>query len=79
MITINEIKKLTEFQKEVFMTKEDGKEIKESLGTIQTSLDNLAKDVKDLKQEKTVINYRMKNVENWVDKASPKLGLGFKH
>lgn len=86
MITDEEIKKLTNYQlevfKDVFVTKEDFEAvegIKTSVNTLQTSVDNIARDIKDLKGEKTVINYRMKNAEDWIDQASPKLGLEFKH
>lgn len=85
MFTDEDIKKLTNYQlevfKDVFVTKEDFGvvgEIKTSLNTLQTSVDNMAKDIKDLKGEKTIMNYRMKNAEDWIDKASPKLGLEFK-
>ena len=79
MLTKKDIENLTEYQKHVFVTKDDMEEVTTKPTTIQTSIDNLTKDVKDLKQEKTIINHRMKNAENWIDIASPKLGLEFKH
>ena len=79
MLSIEDIKKLTEYQKEVFVTKDDFEDFKGSFSKLQTSVDNIAKDVKDIKEDKVIMNSRMKNVENWVDKASPKLGLDFKH
>ena len=83
MLTPEDIENLTKYQKEVFVTKEDvedaTEEIKTSLLTLVTSVDNIAKDVKILKDEKLVRNDRIKNLENWTDIASPKLGLEFKH
>lgn len=49
MITIDEIKKLTEYQKDVFMTKEDGKGLEDKIDKIQTTLDGFAKTSKDNK------------------------------
>lgn len=83
MITTSDIKRITAYQlevfKDVFMTKEDGKRLEERIDKVQTTVDGLVKDVKDLKDDKTVTNYRMKNVENWIDQASPKINLKFKH
>ena len=83
MLTPEDIKNLTEYQKTVFATKEDfedvTEELKTSFSTLITSVDNIAKDVKILKDEKLVRNDRIKNLENWTDKASTKLGLDFKH
>ena len=79
MLTIEDIKKLTEYQKEVFVTKRDFEEFKGDFSKLQTSVDNMAKDVKDMKEDKVIINNRMKNAEDWIDKATPKLGLEFKH
>lgn len=78
-MTIEEIKKLTEYQKEVFVTKEDNKTLEDKIDKIQTTLDGFAKTSTDNKQEITVLNHRMKATENWIDKASSKLGLEFKH
>jgi len=83
MFTDDDIKKLTNYQldvfKGVFVTKDDFVELKDGVNLLQTSVDNIAKDVKDLKEEKLIINNRMKNAEDWIDKASPKLGIEFKH
>jgi chromosome segregation ATPase len=118
MLEAEDIKKLTEYQlkayKEVFLTKEDGKEIRadvqklqadvsvlkadvfvvkedqaemkvtmNSLETkidkVQNSLDAVLKDKQTRDQEVLVLNHRMKNTEDLLDKAAPKLGLDFKH
>ena len=79
MLTKRDIENLTEYQKHVFVTKEDNKKVETKIDKIQTTVDVLVKDVKDLKDEMMIVNHRMKNVENWVDEASPKLGLKFEH
>ncbi len=83
MITQKDIEALTKYQKEVFkdvfFTKEDGKKIESKIDKIQITADTLVKDAKDLKDDKLIMNHRMKKVEDWVDKASPKLGLKFEH
>lgn len=83
MFTDEDIKNLTNYQldvfKDVFMTKENGEKLEGKIDKIQTTLDGFAKTSKDNKQEIIVLNHRMKATENWTDKASPKLGIGFKH
>lgn len=83
MLSTEEIKKLTEYQvevfKDVFATKDDIKEIDGKLNTLQTSVDSLSKDKAANEQERTVGNHRIKELEDWVDKAAPKIGLEFQH
>jgi hypothetical protein len=80
MITDKDIKKLTAYQlevfKDVFVTSDV---FDEKINKLQSSVDNIAKDVKVLKDDNLVMNHRVKKIENWVDKASPKLGLKFDH
>jgi predicted nucleic acid-binding Zn-ribbon protein len=83
MLTDKDIQKLTKYLlevfKDVFLTKKDGEIIDRKLNMLQTSIDNISKDVRELKDEKLILNHRMKNTENWIDQASPKLGIEFKH
>ena len=83
MLTTDEIKKLTEYQvevfKDVFATKEDIKEIKTSLNTLQTSVNNLSKESLTNEDERRISNRRIKDLENWADKAAPKVGIAFDH
>ncbi len=55
MLTTEEMKKLIKYQvevfKDVFATKDDIKEVKKSLNTLQTSVDNLSLDKKTKEQE----------------------------
>lgn len=83
MLSTDEIKKLTEYQvevfKDVFVTKDDIKDINGKLNNLQTSVDNLSKDKKDKIDEIITINRRLKETENWIDKAAPKLDIKFDH
>ena len=83
MLSADEIKKLTEYQvevfKDVFATKEDIKEIKTSLNTLQTSVNNLSKESLTNEDERRISNRRIKDLENWADKAAPKVGIAFDH
>jgi hypothetical protein len=82
-MTIQEIEALTEYQKnvfkDVFMTKEDGQKLEGKIDNIQTTLDGLAMQTKSNGQELAVLNNRMKRAEDWIDKASPKVGVKFEH
>ncbi|GEM_PF-1534743 len=90
MLTAEDIKKITqaqiEAQKEIFFTKgemdekfysKSGMDVKFS--NLQTSVDAIAKDKDISTTEATVLSHRMKEAENWIDKAAPKLGIKFEH
>ena len=83
MIDTEDIKKLTKYLteafKDVFMTQEQGKKLEIKIDKIQTSLDAVLKDKKTRDGEVAVLNYRMKNAEDFIDKAAPKLGLKYEH
>ncbi len=87
MLTPEDIKKLTEFQlgvfKDVFLTSEEFQEhaaiLNEKFSNLQTSVDAIAKDNLTKGQEQASIAYRVKTVEEWIEKATPKLDLEFKH
>lgn len=83
MITNADIKKLTNYQlevfKDVFSTKEDHDNLVEKVDKVQAALVDIAKDVKVLKDEKLISEKRLKSTEDWIDKASPKLGLELGH
>lgn len=82
-MTIKEIEALTEYQKEVYkdviMTKEDGKILELKIDKIQTTIDGITKLSKDNRDENIVLNKRMKSAEDWIDNASPKIGLKLEH
>jgi len=83
MLNIEDIKKLTKYQvevfKDVFVTKDDFRKTDVKIDEIQISLDVVLNDKKTRDQEVAVLNYRMKKTEDFLDKAAPKLGLKFGH
>jgi hypothetical protein len=87
MLTPEDIKNLTKYQtevfKDVFATKKDMdagfEKLDRKLSNLQTSVDAIAKDNLSKSQKVPVLGYRIKEVENWVDKAAPKLGIKFVH
>jgi hypothetical protein len=90
MLTKDDIQQITnaqiEAQKEIFFTKEEmdekfysKPEMDEKFKNLQTSIDAIAKDNNTKNQEFLVQKDRIKKVENWVDKAAPKIGVKFEH
>lgn len=83
MLTTQDIKKLTEYLEQVFATKADLEKLDLKFTglflNLQASVDSIVKDNHTKVQELPVLNHRMKKVENWIDKASPKLGIKFGH
>ncbi len=83
MIDIEDIKKITEYQievfKDVFLTKEDGKKFEARFDRIQNSLDAVLKDKQGKDQEMIILNYRVKKAEDLLDQVAPKLGLKYEH
>ena len=83
MLETEDIKKLTEYQvevfKDVFATKEDLKKTDAKIGQIQSTLDAVLKDKKDRDAEIVTLNHRMKNAEDFLDKTAPKLNIEYRH
>jgi outer membrane murein-binding lipoprotein Lpp len=50
-----------------------------TVNTLQKSVDGIAKDNKTKEEETKVLNYRMKQAEDVLDKVAPKLGLKYEH
>lgn len=83
MLGTEDITRLTKYQiavfKDVFFTKEDGQKLEAKVDIVQNSIDAILKDKQTRDQEVTVLNHRMKETEDFLDKAAPKLGLEFKY
>lgn len=80
MLTSEDIKNITdaqiEAQKEVFYTKE---ELDTKFSNLQTSVDAIALGKKNETDKNKVLEHRIKNAEDFIDLAAPKLDLEFKH
>ena len=81
MLTPEDIKNLTEYQKEIFVTKDEFQEafgeLKQSIKTLQIAVDGIAKISKDDADEIASAQYRLDKVESWVSKAAPKVDVRF--
>lgn len=82
MFTIEQLKQLSDFLihefKEVFATKEDLKFLDDKINTLQNTMDSVAKLAHDNNDEIAALGGRLDNVEDWVEKAAPKIGLEYK-
>jgi deoxyhypusine synthase len=82
-MTFEEIKKLTEYQieifKDVFVTKDEFGEMKLSFNRLQNTVDRILKETLTIRQEMASMNHRLTKTENWIDKAAPKVGVPFEH
>ena len=69
MLDTHDIKKLTEYQlevfKNVFMTKEDGKGLENKIDRMQPTIDGIAKMTHDNNQEIIVLNHKIQNGKPW--------------
>jgi pimeloyl-CoA synthetase len=77
MLTKEDIENLARYFKEIFATKADLAQLEGRFDVLQTSVDKIVKDNEKFFQELKVMNYRVKNVESWIDKAAPKVGIHF--
>lgn len=81
MLTPEDIKNLTEYQlevyKDVFVTKEDFNKVDKGLGNVQTSLEGLALEVKNISDTMPTINHRLEKTEDWIEQTAPKVGVNF--
>lgn len=83
MLTPKELERLANYLvvvfKDIFATKEDFNELKNSFSELQSSVDAIARDKTKREQEAIIMAYRMKNAEDWIDLAAPKVGVEFSH
>lgn len=75
MLTIEDIQKLIEAEKEVFTTKEDFEEIKQLFSNLQTSVDTYAKKADTYFQEMAAMKYALNRHEEWIKKIAEKVGM----
>lgn len=83
MLTADDIKKLTDYQlvvfKDAFATKDGIKNLDTKIDALLTSVDAITKHDKDRDEGATVLDKRIKNTEDWIDQAAPKVGVKFQH
>lgn len=82
MITTEDLQKLISGLKEFFYSKEDMDvkfgELKQGFNSLQTSVDAYAKKADLYYQEMAVMRHRMERMEEWIQKASQKIGVEYK-
>ncbi len=75
MLTIEDIQKLIEAEKEVFTTKEDFEEIKQMFSNLQTSVDAYANKADTYFQEMVALSHKVNRIEKWVQQIAGKVGI----
>ena len=82
MLTQGDIKDLISAQSKVFATKDDVGQLKEHISRVEekvdsliTSVDGLAKLVKDFRDEHIVLHRRIEMLETWARKVSAQVGI----
>ena len=82
MLTKKDIENLTYYlidvMKDHFMTKEDGKILHEQIHKLQTTMDGVVKLVKNHDEEIVIHNHKLKEIDNFLVKAGPKIKLEYK-
>jgi len=82
MLTREDIENLIKAEKEIFVTKQDLQELEDKLSgeinVVKTSVDGLVKIVKNNGLEIKSLNYRVTRLEEWTEKAAPKIGIDLK-
>lgn len=81
MLTTKDVNKLIEVMKTTFATKDEMNagfnEMNKKFTQLQTSVDGILKIAKDHPQEIASVGSRVDNLERWVKKASPKVGVEY--
>jgi len=79
MLSIEDIKKITEAQREVFATKEDFEvfrdEMRKNFADLLTSVDTYAKKADTYFQEMVMLAYKVDRHEKWLHQIAEKLGV----
>ncbi|MFA5188994.1 MAG: hypothetical protein WC460_06565 [Patescibacteria group bacterium] len=75
MLTPEDIKNLTEYQKEIFVTKEDFKRLEGKFDDLLASVDNYAKKANDYYQEMVMMNQKLNRHEKWILQIADKLNI----
>jgi uncharacterized coiled-coil DUF342 family protein len=81
-MTPEDFKKLIEVLKEFFYSKEEmdfkHEELRKDFRNLQNSVDAYAKKADTYYQEMAVMRHKLERMEDWIVKASSKIGVEFK-
>ena len=75
MLTVEDIQKLIEAEKEVFPVKADFDELKQMFVDLQTSVDSYAKKADTYFQEMAALSNKVNRIEKWVQLLADKAGV----
>lgn len=75
MLTIEDIQKLIEAEKEVFTTKKDFARLEQMFSNLQSSVDSYAKKADTYFQEMAAMRHALNRHEEWIKKIAEKVGL----
>lgn len=75
MLTHEDIKNLSDYQKEIFATKEDIKHLDAKFDVLLTSVDNYAKKADTYFQEMVVLSNKVNRHERWFHLIADKLNI----
>jgi len=78
MLTSEDIKLLIEAEKEVFPSKDDFENLRKDFSALQVSVVAYEKKADTYYQEMAVMKHRLERMEDWIVKASQKIGLDYK-
>ena len=78
MLTSEDIKNLTEFQKTVFATKDDIAGLHTDFSNLQSSVESFAIGTKKNADETLIANNRISQVESWAKQAGSKIKLEYR-
>ncbi|MFH1867123.1 MAG: hypothetical protein ABIJ81_03520 [Patescibacteria group bacterium] len=81
MLTNEDIKNLTEYQKGVFATKDDvaglGQHLGQRIDVLTNAVDAYAKKADTYHQEMSVLIHKVHRMEDWITKVSDKIGIKY--
>lgn len=81
MLTKEDIKLIIEAEKEVFYSKieldKKFQKLENSFANLQTSVDGMTTVFKKYYEEQQILVKKVKHIEDWVTKASAKLGVEY--
>lgn len=77
MLTNEDIQNLIRAEKEVFATKDDVSEVKQSIGVLTSSVDAYAKKTDTYHQEMAVLIHKLHRVEEWIRQVAEKVGVKY--
>ena len=74
-MTIDEIKALTEYQKEVFVTKDEFSALRSDVRELIISVDNYSRRADTYFQEMVMMSQKVSRLERWIEQIAKKVDI----